>query len=133
MYSLIRLELGMNAHAAAIALIERTAFPDVRQTRVVRSEFRRRVERAISETFAVTMVVAVTPAETVRSHAVAFVAEGWRRRDLIGLSFFDENAGPTAGALSHDLAALLDPPLTEAARAWRARARVAYDLELRAS
>lgn len=133
MYSLIRLELGMDAHSAAIASIEQTTFPNIDRTRVVRSEFRRRMEVTICETFALTMVVAVTLAHASQPRAIAFVAEGWRRGDLLGLAISEENAGPAGGTLSRDLAALLDPPLTEAARAWRVRARVAYGLELRAS
>ena len=133
MYSLIRLEPGMDAHSASIASIEQTAFPNIDHTRVVRSEFRRRMEFTICETFALTMAVAVTLADASQPCAIAFVAEGWRRGDLLGLAISQENAGPSAGTLSRDLAALLDPPLTEAARAWRARARIAFDLELRAS
>ncbi|PZQ48741.1 MAG: hypothetical protein DI556_13060 [Rhodovulum sulfidophilum] len=104
--------------------------PGVESLRVLRSEFWRRSISGIAEAFSLTMVVAVVGTSHMPPCAVAFVADGWRRRARVGLVISEENAGPASGSLNREFAALLDPPLTEAARRWRARTRIAFDLAL---
>ncbi|PZQ48742.1 MAG: hypothetical protein DI556_13065 [Rhodovulum sulfidophilum] len=128
MITLFRLERGMDAHSGAITTIEAMTFPEIRNLRVLRSEFRSRERSEFLETFALTMIVAVSGTIEPAPRAIAFIADGWRRGDLVALALAEETTGPSFGALSRDLAALLDPPMTEEARRWRARATIAFSL-----
>lgn len=131
MISLIRIGDGLDAWAAALASIPEMLLPEVSDLAIVQSEFRPRARHGERETFSLIVVAALRKWSWSEPCNVAFVVDGWRRRDLLGILMINENDIPSGGVLSRELAALLDPPLTEAARNWRVRARVTFELASR--
>lgn len=129
--ALIRIGDGLDARAAALASIPETALPGIDDLEITASEFRSRARQGVHETFSLTVVVALRRHDWSEPRKVAFVIDGWRRRDLLGIVIVNENDLPAGGLLSRELAVLLDPPITETARSWRARARVTFELAAR--